>query len=161
MCEDHVAGTGNTRLFTAAEEEGSPEVARSRAVWSLPATGDREDADPHVEGSTGAQHDQMTADGKHSRRPALRLAPLRHRVKPPPLWVNATRAGARHDGMRHRDVCASSSRASPTESLPPAVLNGPMTKSVLPDGSCKPKVRAPQGSSWGGLDTGTLADHSA
>ena len=34
---------------------------------SLPATGDREDADPHVERSTGTRHEQVSADGRHVR----------------------------------------------------------------------------------------------
>lgn len=62
MHEGHIAGMGNENWVRIRGEVGVAGSGSRASRLSLPATGDREDADPHVERSTGARHDQVGAD---------------------------------------------------------------------------------------------------
>ena len=67
MRERHGAGMGNENWVQIRREVWVAGRGSLASRLSLPATGDREDADPHVEGSTGTRHEQVSADGRHVR----------------------------------------------------------------------------------------------
>ena len=63
MHEGGVAGMGNENWVRIRREVWVAGSGSRASRLSLPATGDREDANPHVEGSTGTRHEQVSADG--------------------------------------------------------------------------------------------------
>ena len=66
--EGLAAGMGNENWVQIRREVWVAGRGSLASRLSLPATGDREDADPHVEGSTGTRHEQVGADGRHVQR---------------------------------------------------------------------------------------------